>query len=86
MMKIQFLNHKGELNIETNCVRFYEHVFNGIRDAEKFLTNVPTSGEYEVWVYKGEKGLRNCKTGWIYYDTRWLPDEEFARKLIDIFE
>jgi len=86
MIKTHFEGHKGFLNLDTNGVKFYEHIFPNITGAMKFLKDVKVpdaADQYTAWNYRGTKGLQNKLDGWILINGRWL-DEEFAKDLIKI--
>lgn len=81
-MRIHFENHKGELDLETNEVIFYDLTFNGIIEATKFLKDIPPKITYVPWYYRGKKGLLDEEDGSVYLKDRWFPDEEFAIEII----
>ncbi len=81
-MKIEFEKHKGELDLETNEVIFYDLTFSGILKAIEFLKGVPPRDTYAPWYYRGHKGLIDEADGSVYLKDRWFPDEEFAKEII----
>ncbi|MDA9846605.1 hypothetical protein N9C10_01575 [Flavobacteriaceae bacterium] len=85
MIKNTYQGHVGLLNIETNCVRFYDHNFPTILGAIKFLKEIKLPEEeeqYTLWTYKGKKGLKNKLDGWVLYNDRWL-EEDFLKQIIN---
>lgn len=86
METILFRTHEGLLNPDENTVMFYGMGFKNIVEAIKFLKDVPDApyGTYKSWYYNMHKGLKHSKTGQVYVDYRWLPDEKFAENYIDM--
>jgi hypothetical protein len=85
MENVNYNGHEGILNIHDNSVVFYGICFESILFAIKFIKNInPVYNLYIAWHYIDNDGLKNVKTGQIYIDNRWLPDETFAKNYIDL--
>jgi len=85
-MRITYDGHRGWLNTGPHTVRFYDRPFDNISEAIQLLLKYldpPGSNEkYTTWFYRGKVGLISTLDGQIFYDRRWLPDEDFAKDYI----
>jgi hypothetical protein len=85
-MRISYEGHRGWMDTGPQTVRFYDRPFNNISEAIKLLLKYidpPVLCEnYTTWFYRGKVGLISTLDRQIFYDRRWLPDEEFAKDYI----
>jgi len=85
MEVIIYKNHRGLLNTDDQSVMFYGVGFKTIIEAMKHLKDVKhAQNTYTGWYYNMNRGFRNVKTGEIYIDFRWLPNEKFAKEYVDL--
>ena len=88
MEVISYSKHYGLLNSDDSSVVFYGLGFKDICEAMKFLKDlIPPKHKdeyiYNTWFYNFHKGLIHFKTGQVYVDFRWLPNEKFAEQYVD---
>ena len=79
MIKIFFNQHQGELEIDTNVVKFYGLYFQTMNDAVHMLTNIDP-GEYEPYYLRGSKGFIDV-SGKIFLQDTWWDNEETILKV-----
>ena len=79
-----YQRHRGLLCVGTNRVIFYGKEFENICEAIKTLKDMVVGEQYFTWYYNYHCGFIHEKSGRIYIDNRWLPDENFAEKYIDM--
>ena len=82
-MMVQFENHIGDLDQETNQVTFYGITFGTICDAVPFLKRVDTTDtNFSTWYYRNHKGVETCQ-GMIYVSGKWFTNDDEAEYYID---
>ena len=82
-IKLTYQKHVGTLFISTNNVKFYGREFENISEAVKSLKHLTPGEKYFAWFYNFHEGFLHEKTGQIFLEGRWLPNEDFAEKYID---
>lgn len=81
-MKAHFEGHVGELDPDTNKVRFYGIKFDSICDAIPFIRQVDPNDELCMWYYRGHKGIKTS-IGTVYVCNVWFTNEDEAEYYID---
>jgi len=84
MIKITIFQHTGELDIDTDCVIFYDTCFDTIIEASKLLNNLslPTKADvYTSWYCRGQKFIMNEKNNKIFWNNIWVKESEVIKHL-----
>tara|TARA_Y100000389_G_scaffold177568_1_gene189932 strand:+ start:104 stop:412 length:309 start_codon:yes stop_codon:yes gene_type:complete len=85
MQKVWFEKHQGLYSEEFDYFNFYGLYFDGILQAANFFKHIKGDPEiqYEGWMEKGIKCLKDVETGIIYSDDGiHFPDEDFLKAYI----
>lgn len=83
-VNLTYQGHQGLLRTSSNRVIFYGKEFENICDAVKTLKDLTAGEQYFTWFYNYHCGFIHEISGRIYIDNRWLPDENFAEKYVDM--
>ena len=81
-MRVHFERHEGTMEKETGIVTFYGMEFDTICAAIPFLRMVQPGEAYNVWYFRGFKGIQD-KNDMVYIQGKWFTDEDEAEYYIN---
>ena len=84
MLKVTIFQHTGELDIDTDCVIFYDTCFDTISEASKLLSKLPSPTRtdiYTSWYCRGQKFIINEKNNKIFWNNSWSEEADVIKNV-----